>query len=164
MSYETAQTRAPKPIEIAVALATGGLMTVMLLSNSMMAAHTTPLFSSLTAHGVGTLVLVAALALLRLVRKGQGAAPIVANAPLWVYLGGLSGALTVVVTSTAANSALALTGTLALGLAGQVVLALVFDRFGLLGMTKRLPTRNDMLALVLIIAGTLLIIFGRGAA
>ncbi|ADO42066.1 hypothetical protein EIO_0918 [Ketogulonicigenium vulgare Y25] len=56
----TKPASSPGIFEIGIALATGGLMTIMLLSNSLMAAHTTPLFSSLTAHGVGAVALVLA--------------------------------------------------------------------------------------------------------
>ncbi|AEM40283.1 DMT family transporter [Ketogulonicigenium vulgare] len=160
----TKPASSPGIFEIGIALATGGLMTIMLLSNSLMAAHTTPLFSSLTAHGVGAVALVLAVLALRLAMPGKAQPPLIGRAPLWAYLGGLSGALTVVLTSYAANSSLALTGTLALGLAGQVILALIFDRFGLLGMARRKPTRNDLISLALVIGGTLLIIFGRAQA
>lgn len=157
-------TRPPQAPEILAALATGGLMTFMLLTNSTLAAHTTPVFSSLAAHGVGTLAAVLALAVLRLRSGALAGHAGHGRAPLWAYLGGISGAVTVAVTSAAANSALALTGTLALGLAGQAVLALVCDRFGLLGLPRRPLHRADVLSLVLIGAGTLLVVFARGAA
>ncbi|MTH78072.1 hypothetical protein GL286_10060 [Paracoccus aestuariivivens] len=136
----------------------------MVLSNSMMAAHTTPLFSSLTAHGVGSVVAGIALWGVWLLRRGQAEPIAKRHIPLWAYLGGISGALTVIITSSTANSALALTGTLALGLAGQVVLALIFDVFGAMGIERRLPRKNDLIALAAIIAGTILIIFARGAS
>lgn len=139
-------------------------MTLMLLANSTMAAATTPLFSSLAAHGVGALAAALVLVGLRLRRRvapGSAGASAAARVPLWAYLGGLSGAVTVMLTSYTANSGLALTGTLALGLAGQVALALLFDRFGLLGLARRRLRRNDLISLGLIIAGTLLVIFAR---
>ena len=155
----------PRLTEIAAALATGGLLTFMLLCNSAMAAATTPLFSSLAAHGVGTVVAAAALAVIWLTRGARAARPNgPRRTPLWAYLGGVSGALTVMVTSYTANSALALTGTLALGLAGQVVLALIFDMTGAMGVKRRLPTLTELGALGAILAGTALIILARGGA
>lgn len=151
-----------RPLEIVAALGTGGLLTLMLLSNSTMAAHTTPLFSSLTAHAVGSIVAALALCAVWLLRGTARALPRQNRAPLWAYLGGLSGALTVMLTSASANSALALTGTLAIGLAGQVVLALVFDLFGAMGLERRRPRKQDLIALLAIIAGALLIILARG--
>lgn len=56
---------APSLIEIGAALATGGLLTLMILFNGTMAAHTTPLFASFTAHGVGTIAAGLALAINR---------------------------------------------------------------------------------------------------
>ncbi|MCT4370518.1 DMT family transporter [Yangia mangrovi] len=157
------EPRRPHPVEILAALCAGSLLTLMLLSNGMMAAHTTPIFASLTAHGVGTAVAVLLLLLFRL-RTPPQPRMAASRAPLWAYLGGISGALTVVVSTVVVNSSLALTGTMALGLAGQVVLALVFDATGALGLERRLPRRNDLLALAAIVAGTLLIIFARGGA
>jgi transporter family-2 protein len=70
--------------------------------------------------------------------------------------------VTVIATSVTVNSALALSGTLALGLAGQVSFGLAADRFGLFGLAARRLTWRDAGVLALIVAGSLLIIFGRG--
>ncbi|MNT57922.1 hypothetical protein D3C72_1953300 [compost metagenome] len=68
-------------------------------------------------------------------------------------------------TSFAVNSPLALSGTLALGLAGQVVFSIVADRWGLFGLPMRRPDGRDLAAMTLIIAGSaLIILFGRGDA
>lgn len=155
---------APKLSEIGIALATGGLLTFMLLCNGIVAAHTTPLFASLAAHGIGTCV--AALAIVFIWwKKRRPTSPRLPSfhrrAPFWAYLGGVSGAVTVMLTSWTVNSPLALTGTLALGLAGQLVLALIFDCIGALGLKQRLPRLNDLLALAAIVAGTTLIIMSR---
>jgi transporter family-2 protein len=79
--------------------------------------------------------------------------------PLWVYLGGISGGVTVMLTSATLNSALALSGTIALGLAGQMVFSLFADMRGLFGLPQRTPTARDYLALSFIIAGSLILIF-----
>ncbi|WP_220443896.1 DMT family transporter [Pararhodobacter zhoushanensis] len=149
-----------RALEIVLALAAGSLLSFMLLCNSSLAAYGTPLFSSLTAHGVGTVV--AGLTVAGLWRWRVRPVGRRGRAPLWAYLGGLSGALTVLATSIAANSPLALTGTLALGIAGQVFLALVFDAMGAMGLTRRLPSLRDLAALAAILAGTGLIIAARG--
>lgn len=154
---------ATSPLVILGALATGSLLTFMLLSNSTMAAHTTPLYSSLVAHGVGSVVAVIALAVLWRVRGTEkDRTALKRHAPFWAYLAGISGAATVLVTSEAANSPLALTGTLALGIAGQVALALCFDLFGGMGIARRRPGARELLSLAAIVCGTLLIIFSRG--
>jgi transporter family-2 protein len=147
--------RGPRVVELAAALATGALLTFMVLFNGVMSAHTTPFFASLAAHGTGTVAagLVLAVLLLRGATRRGG------RAPLWAYLGGLSGAVTVMLSSVTVNSALALTGTLALGLAGQVVFGLVCDCFGLFGLARRAPGPRDLAALGLILAGAMLVIF-----
>ena len=149
-----------RPFDMCVAVGTGGLLTLMVLFNGALAAFTTPFFSSLAAHGTGTIA--AAIALIFLGRKA--AAAFTARAPLWAYLGGISGAITVMLTSITVNSMLALSGTLALGLAGQVMFGLLADQFGLLGMPRRTPTLRDLGALVLIVGGSLLIIFSPALA
>lgn len=145
-----------RPADLIAAFATGGLLTLMVLFNGQFAAKGTALFASWAAHGTG---MVAALAFLALIPRlrGSGDRP---PAPAWSYLGGLSGAATVMLTSTTVNSALALSGTLALGLAGQIAFGLLADRFGLLGLARRRIAPRDLGALALIVAGSALIIFG----
>ncbi|OWO95854.1 hypothetical protein B5E41_07445 [Rhizobium esperanzae] len=155
--------RHPHPIYFAGAFATGGLLTFMVHLNGELARYGSPLFSSWTAHGTG---MVAAIILLLLVHRRRRSKPEQGlRAPLWSYLGGLSGAATVMLTSTTVNSPLGLSGTLALGLAGQVVFSLAADSWGLFGLQKRHPDTCDMVALGLVVAGAaLIILFGRGAA
>lgn len=149
-----------RPLDLFAAIGTGGLLTLMVLFNGALAAFTTPFFSSLAAHGTGTIAAAVALFFL-----GKSVAkPGLGRAPLWAYLGGISGAVTVMLTSITVNSVLALSGTLALGLAGQVAFGLMADRLGLFGLPKRTPTAQDIGALVLIVGGSLLIIFAGALA
>ncbi len=155
---DEAVTPAGRPVDYLAAFATGGLMTLMISFNGEMARYTTPLFSSLTAHGTGT---VAAVVFLLLLRRG-GTVAAGGRAPLWAYLGGICGAVTVMMSGVTVNTALALSGTLALGLVGQVLFGLAADRWGLFGMPRRMPSARDMAALGLIVAGSILIIFLGG--
>lgn len=136
-----------------VAFGAGWLISFMLLFNGTLAATGTLLFSSWVPHATGT---VAALLILLVFRPKQAKGP---PAPLWAYLGGVSGAVTVVLTSAAMNSALALSGTIAVGLAGQVVFSLLADMRGMFGMPKIMPTLRDLAALGLILAGTTVLVF-----
>ncbi|MCZ4347082.1 DMT family transporter [Devosia neptuniae] len=157
----TTTTQRLNPLHVLAAFLSGGLLTLMVLFNGQLAHYGNPLFSSWAAHGTGT---VAAIIMLAVLYRRPRAPTTAGKAPLWAYLGGISGALTVILTSTTVNSALALSGTLALGLAGQVVFSLAADRWGLFGMPRRRPTTRDMAALALIVAGSaLIILFGRGA-
>jgi len=142
----------------AAAFGAGGLLSLMVLFNGTLAAYGSLFFASWVPHLTGT---AAALLLLMILRPKRAET---VRPPLWVYLGGISGGVTVMLTSATLNSALALSGTIALGLAGQMVFSLFADMRGLFGLPQRTPTPRDYLALSLIIAGSLILIFfGSGA-
>ncbi|WP_112808167.1 DMT family transporter [Ensifer sp.] len=151
------------PLHLMAAFGTGGLLTLMVHFNGELGRYGNALFSSWAAHGTGTVAALVLLAILYPWRsRSEGAKP---RAPLWSYLGGISGAVTVMLTSFTVNSPLALSGTLALGLAGQVIFSIVADRWGLFGLPMRRPDRRDLAAMTLILAGSaLIILFGRGEA
>lgn len=157
----------PRPtlVPVLAAFATGCLLTLMVHFNGELGRYGTPVFASWAAHGTGT---VAAAIWLGLFWIATRASPFAsggrAKAPLWAYLGGVSGAITVILTSIAVNSPLALSGTLALGLAGQVGFGLVADRWGLFGLPRRQSDLRDYAALALIVAGSAVIIFSAGWA
>ncbi len=152
------------PLHLLAAFASGGLLALMVLLNGEAGRTGGALFSSWLAHGTGTIAAVLALALLRL-RATTPQAAATAKPPLWAYLGGVSGAVTVILTSTTVNSPLALAGTLALGLAGQVVFSLAADQWGLFGLPRRPLDLRDLGAVALIASGSLIIIlFGLGGA
>ena len=158
-------TSAPRlnPAYLVAAFATGCLLTLMVHFNGELGRYGNALFASWAAHGTGTVAALIALAILWPRRRpAPDGRP---KAPLWAYLGGVSGAITVILTSLTVNSPLALSGTLALGLAGQVIFGLAADRWGFFGMPKRKAEARDFAALGLIVAGSALIIFfGMGAA
>ena len=144
-------------LHFAAAFGAGGLLSLMVLFNGTLAAYGSLLFASWVPHLTGT---VAALLILIALRPKR-AAP--TRPPLWAYLGGVSGAVTVMLTSATLNSALALSGTIALGLAGQMIFSLFADVRGLFGLPKRMPTGRDYAALTLITAGSLILIFFGGS-
>lgn len=148
----------PKLYHFIAAFCAGGLLTLMVLFNGTLAAFGSLFFSSWVPHLTGT---VAALVLLLVLRPKRMSR---VRPPLWTYLGGISGGLTVMLTSASMNSALALSGTIALGLAGQVMFSLFADIKGLFGLPKKLPDRRDFAALGLILAGSLILIFFGGSA
>ena len=148
----------PRFYHFAAAFGAGGLLTLMILFNGTLAVHGSLFFASWVPHLTGTL---AALLLLLILRPKRAAVP---RPPLWTYLGGVSGALTVMLTSATMNTALALSGTIALGLAGQVIFSLIADMRGLFGLPQRMPGVRDYLSLGLVIAGSLILIFYGGSA
>jgi transporter family-2 protein len=143
-----------RSIPFLAALGSGALLSLMVLCNAEVTRRTDALLGSLLPHATGT---VAALLLLALLPRPAVSEP---SAPRWAYLGGLSGALTVMLSSVAANTALALSGTLALGLVGQTAFALAADRWGFLGLPRRRATTRSLLSLVLILGGSAILIFG----
>ena len=146
------------PLHLLIAFATGGLLTLMVLFNGTLAQFGSLLFASWVPHATGTIAALIFLALLRPARAST------ARPPLWAYTGGLVGAFTVMATSYSMNTPLALSGTIAIGLAGQVIFSLVADARGLFGLPQKYPDRLDWLSLALIAAGSLvLILYGRGA-
>ena len=148
----------PRHLHYLVAFGAGWLITLMVLFNGTLATTGTLLFASWVPHATGT---VAALLFLFLFRPKKAQT---APAPLWAYLGGISGALTVVLTSAAMNSPLALSGTIAVGLAGQVAFSLLADMRGMFGMPKIQPTLRDMSALGLILLGAVVLVFFGSSA
>jgi transporter family-2 protein len=141
------------------AFASGGLLTLMVLFNGQWARDGTALFASWMAHGTGTVAALLFLAVLGRRGIGSTAKP---KPPFWAYLGGLSGALTVMLTSSAVNSVLALSGTLALGLVGQAAFSLLADRFGWFGLPRRPIAARELLAFALVLLGGFVLIFAGG--
>ena len=144
------------PLYVLAALGAGCLLTLMVHLNGEAGRFGGGLFASWLAHGTGTIAAV----LLLIFMPGQRGPAILkrSGAPWWAYLGGASGAATVICTLIAVNTPLGLAGTLALGLAGQVVFSLAADKLGLFGLPKRAATARDAAAVLLIAGGSLLII------
>jgi transporter family-2 protein len=154
----------PQPLHLIAAFASGGLLTMMVFLNGESGRTGGALFSSWLAHGTGTVAAMILVGLLWRTRP-KATSDTRSGPPLWAYLGGLSGAVTVMLTSTAVNSPLAVAGTLALGLAGQVTFSLAADMFGLFGLPRRRPDLRDLGAITLIVLGSLLIILlGQGSS
>ncbi|SRR6266545_5879179 len=139
-----------------LAVAGGVLLALMIEFNSLLARFTSPVYASWVAHGLGgvaALALVAAFARAR-VRK------LPERPPLWFYLGGIPGAFTVILAAVAVNSRLALSGTIALMLVGQVVFGMLSDHFGLFRTPRRRLVLMDLVVSIAVLGGSALIIFG----
>lgn len=147
---------------VLLALAIGCLPTLMLLFNSELALHGGAFVASWIVHGTGTL----AATLMLLMRSGVRLGPsglAGGRAPYWAYLGGCTGAVNVMISAMAVNLGLALSGTQALTLSGQMLFSHAADRWGIFGLTRRRLVWGDVIAVLLIVAGSLLIIlFGTG--
>lgn len=152
---------------MALAMGAGLLLALMINFNSLLAEETTPVFASWVAHGVGAAAaFIVVVVFSRLVRPAGGDAPprTAARPPLWYYLGGLPGALAVVLAAITVNSSLNLSGSIAAMLFGQVTFGIVSDRFGLFRTPKRSIGAVDVWAAAAVLGGSALIIFGGGPA
>lgn len=141
----------PRSADLLLSLAAGVLLVTMINFNSQLAKASTPLFASWAAHALGTLVSILFLfSLAHWFPPAQTAKTV----PTWAYAGGIAGAMAV-------NSPLGLAGTIALSLVGQISFSLLADHLGCLGLTKHALTRHDLISILLIVSGSLLIIFFR---
>lgn len=145
-----------------LALMGGIILTMMIASNSLLAKHSSPLFASWVAYGVGAVI---AFLLVIMSRKlwsaKDNAKTMGAKTPAWVYLGGIPGALTVVLAAITVNSPLSFSGSFALMLVGQVFFGIVSDMFGFFGTPKKVFSWNDFFVVLSVLAGSGLIIFFR---
>lgn len=140
----------------------GVLLALMINYNSLLARHTTPVFAAWVAHGLGAVAAFALVAAYARERR-SGDAPETspgAKSPLWFYLGGVPGTVTVILAAVTVNSPLTLSGAIAFMLVGQVVFGLVSDHFGLFRTPRRRIAFTDALGALAVLAGSALIIFG----
>lgn len=141
-----------------IALLSGVLLTLMIMSNSYLSTFTSPLHASWLTHGIGAIV---ALIIWLIVKKHLPPRRTGTKMALWCYLGGIPGAFTVLLAAITVNSPLSLSGSIVLMLAGQIVTGLIIDHFGLMGLTQRKATGRDGLTLLLLFSGCILIIAGK---
>lgn len=141
-----------------IALLSGVLLTLMIMSNSYLSTFTSPLHASWLTHGIGAIV---ALIIWLTVKKHLPQRTPGAKIPLWCYLGGIPGAFTVLLAAITVNSPLSLSGSIVLMLAGQIVTGLIIDHFGLMGLPQRKASARDGLTLLLLFSGCILIIAGK---
>lgn len=143
------------------ALAGGFLLALMIHYNSLMAKHSTPIFASWVAHGIGAVASLVFIAIFSNIFVAKNETTQKKKGPFWAYLGGIPGALTVVLAAITVNSSLGLSSTLALMLVGQIVFGLVSDIFGLFGSQKRNIMLIDFFVVLSVLTGSGIIIFLR---
>ena len=142
---------------IFLAIFSGTLLTIMLQANGLLAKHTSPMIASWIAHGIGmiSVVIIMLIFYQRQIFRSQTKD----KASLIYYFGGIPGAFTIILASIALNGGMSLSTVIALGLVGQVTFSICSDKFGFFGSNKRRITFIDICAVVLVLSGSLLIIF-----
>lgn len=113
---------------------------------------------SAEAATVSFLVGTTALVLILLVaRGGIGGLSQIGRVPWWALVGGLLGAVYVSVALVAVRT-LGASGLTAVVIGGQLVISVVIDRFGLLGVARQAVGVQRIAGLVLLGAGVLLVV------
>ncbi len=145
------------------AIFAGTLLALMIEYNSQLAVRLGSIISAWIAHGVGTIVsLILVLLLSRIFNIHSQNHSHPTKTPLWIYLGGIPGAFTVVLASIALSGSLSLAGTISLMLLGQILFGIALDHYGLLMVHQKKITRKDFYSVILLIIGSAMIIYGRG--
>lgn len=80
----------------------------------------------------------------------------VTRAPFWVWTGGLVGAFFIVTTTTLASK-MSITVMVSLIIAGQLLVSLILDHYGLLGFAVQRITLWRVVGVILLLAGVILI-------
>jgi bacterial/archaeal transporter family-2 protein len=99
--------------------------------------------------------LVLAASILVLARQGTGRLAGALHVPVWMWAGGLMGLL-VVFSITFAQPRIGATSTIAILIAGQLVMGVVIDRFGLFGVEQIALSWTRLLGVALLAAGAAL--------
>lgn len=103
---------------------------------------------------VGTAVLLLVTAF---VSGGLGRIGDVGRAPWWALTGGLLGAVYVTVGLVAVRT-IGASGLTAVAIAGQLIISVVIDRLGLLGVARQHIGPGRIVGLVLLVAGVALVV------
>lgn len=148
-----------------LAIIAGVVLTIMIKLNSELSVNSTPILASWVAHSVGTMAALLMVLYLSIQKNysnsGKNLELIKKHTPVWFYMGGIFGALVVVMGAISVNSDLGLSGSLAFMLVGQVIFGVVTDHFGLFGTQVRVFDKATFLAVLCILSGCIILIFFR---
>lgn len=140
-------------VPIVLVFAGGALISLQAPTNSMLArAGGSPVLAALISFAVGTLALF-------LVWLGSGNRPgseVFVKLPYFAWFGGLYGAFFVAVAAFAAPR-IGLASLITIGIAGQVVTALILDHFGVLGLPKDTVNLTKVVGAALVLVGVILV-------
>lgn len=150
-------------VNFSIAILAGSLLALMIKLNSQLAIANSPLSASWIAHGIGALVALIIVftfsTIISVNSKTETNKVNLAKPKWWHFCGGLPGAFTVVVAAITVNSSIGLSGTLAMGLIGQIIFGFIIDHNGWFGLVKKPLNLTSALTTLPIISGSLLLIF-----
>ena len=141
-------------VYLLISLLAGALMPVQAGVNAQLSrwVGSTPA-AALVSFAVGALGLFVYCAAIRTPLPEWGA---LSSAPLWVWVGGLLGAVFVTAAASLAPRLGAAT-FISLSIAGQMLVSILLDQFGLVGFAQRQASPLRVVGALLLVAGVLLI-------
>ncbi|MBP2644225.1 MAG: hypothetical protein H6Q67_2112 [Firmicutes bacterium] len=141
-----------------LALVSGAAVTTQVgLNVKLLSNLGSPILTSFVSFLVGTIV----LAIAYIVAACYGLEPVptlpaITQTSFWMWLGGLLGAF-YIFTTIFCSPRIGFANMFSLVVAGQIILAIIFDHFGLLGSSVHLITPLRLLGLVLLIVSVYII-------
>src|SRR3954447_19515161 len=134
-------------------LVAGGLIALQAPTNSLIArAGGSAVLAALISFAVGTIALLVAW----LARGHRPRAAPLARPPLCAWIGGFYGATFVAVAAYAAPR-IGLASLITIGIAGQIVMALILDQLGALGLPREPINIGRIAGALLVVAGVVLV-------
>ncbi len=146
-------------IAIVLALVAGVLLSSMIFIISVLSRQTSPVWSSFVAHLIGAVVAIVLWFIFEMKTVNIKSKSESRKIPYWAYLAGIPGVVVVILASVTVNSRLALSGSLAVMLLGQVMFGLLVDATGFLGMPVRRLKLYDVFEILTILIGSGVLIF-----
>ena len=140
-------------VPMLLVLAAGGMISLQAPTNAMLArAGGSPVLAALISFAVGTVVLLGVW----LVSGSRPRASNFAGLPPYAWFGGAYGALYVAVAAYAAPK-IGLASLITIGIAGQIVMALLLDHVGALGLPRDPLSIGRIAGALLVVAGVVLV-------
>jgi transporter family-2 protein len=143
-----------RPLAILLAVAAGCFVGLQAPVNARLGREVGNLQAAAISFTVGTLALVLVASLSN---GGLSAVTNTTRSPWWSLIGGLLGAFYVTVALVTVRT-LGLSSLTAIVVTGQLAIAVVVDRFGLLGIAKQRIDAPRIVGLLLLLAGVVLVV------
>lgn len=141
-------------LPMAMAFMAGAVLPFQATSNAAVGrALGHPLWGALVSLAVSTLVVIAALIILKVQAPEIGRA---LRGAWWLWIGGILGAI-YVGSAAVITPKIGASGFIIMVVAGQILIALLMDHFGLRGLEQKPITLTKWLGVALILGGVLLV-------
>jgi bacterial/archaeal transporter family-2 protein len=141
-------------LAVLLAVAAGCFVGLQAPVNARLGRQIGALQAATVSFTIGTLALILVASLSSGGLSSVGSAT---RAPWWALIGGILGAFYVTVALLTVRT-LGLSGLTAIVVTGQLAIAVIVDRFGLLGISKQHIDAPRILGLVLLIVGVVLVV------